>query len=291
MDQQARQVRRVTFWGLVVNLALTAMKFIFGFLGASQALVADAVHGLSDSVTDLAVLIGVRYWSAPADEEHPHGHGRLETLITMGIGVALAVVGLGLIWHALSSLHLRHTMRPGWIAFAAACVSIVGKEALYQWTVHVGRRVRSTALIANAWHHRSDALSSVPVAVAVLGTRIWPAWGFLDQIATVLVSALILHAAWSITWPALAQLMDAGAAEEQRQAIQGLACQTEGVRAVHAVRTRHIGPGLQVDLHVLVEPELTVRQGHDIAGRVKARLLELGPDVVDVLVHVEPYEP
>ena len=288
---QAREVRRVTLWGLVANLALSALKFVFGVLGSSQALVADAVHSLSDSATDVAVLVGAKFWTAPADAEHPHGHGRIETIITGLIGAVLAGVGIGLGYRAVVTLHHRDFTTPSWIAFATACISIVAKEALYRWTVYVGRRVRSSAVIANAWHHRSDALSSVPVAVAVLGTRIQPDWVYLDHIATVIVAVLILHAAWMITWPALRQLVDAGATGKERQAILDLALQTEGVRAAHKLRTRHIGPGLQMDLHVLVDPALTVAQGHAIAGIVKDRLIQFGPEVVDVLVHVEPYGP
>lgn len=288
--EQAREVYRVTVGGLIANTALAAVKFVVGLVAESQALVADAVHSLSDSATDIAVVIGVRYWSAPADVEHPHGHGRIETLISLFIGVALAGVGVGLAWRAVSTLHQYHLVSPGWLAFWAACLSIITKEWLYRWTVRVGRRVKSSAMIANAWHHRSDALSSLPVAVAVLGTRIQPTWGFLDHIATVLVSALILHASWGIAWPALRQLIDAGADREARERILALALGTDKVHAVHALRTRHIGPGLAVDLHVLVEPTLTVREGHAIAGAVKQRLLAEGPDVVDVLLHIEPYE-
>jgi len=281
----------VTLWGLAVNLALAVVKFVFGIVGSSQALVADAVHSLSDSFTDMAVVIGAGFWTAPADADHPYGHGRIETLITCVIGIALGSVGVGLAYRAVGSLHAESTTTPGWSAFLAACISIAAKEILYRWTVNVGRRVKSSALIANAWHHRSDALSSVPVAVAVLGTRIRPSWVFLDQIATVIVSVLILHAAWSILWPALRELIDAGAAAEEREAMIKLALKTEGVRSVHKLRTRYIGPGLQVDLHVLVQPDLTVRHGHDIAGRVKERLLDDGPNVIDVLVHIEPFDP
>ncbi len=288
--EHAREVQRVTLCGLGVNLGLSAVKFVFGLIGASQALVADAVHSVSDSVTDVVIVIGAGFWAAPADEEHPHGHGRIETVITSVIGIVLGGIGVGLAYRAIRSLHEAEMSRPGWIVLAAACLSILTKELVYRWTAKVGRRVRSSALIANAWHHRSDALSSVPVAVAVLGTKIWPAWGFLDQIATVIVSVLILHAAWSITWPALRELVDAGATGQERKAMLALVAQTEGVEAVHKLRTRSIGPGLQVDLHVQVEPELSVRRGHEIAGRVKARLLDEGPNVIDVLVHLEPFE-
>ncbi len=288
--QQRWQVKRVTLWGMAANLGLAALKMVFGLVGHSQALVADAVHSLSDTATDLALLIGVHYWSAPADEDHPHGHGRIETLITCLVGILLASVGVGLLYRALSTMHEGPSTVPSWSAFAVACLSIVGKEWLYQWTVRVGRRIRSTAVIANAWHHRSDALSSVPVALAVLGSKIHPDWGLLDPIATVIVSVLILHASWKIAWPALRQLIDAGATEKECRQILALAKTTEGVQAVHKLRTRYIGPGLQVDLHVQVDPGLSVRLGHDIAGAVKQQLLEQGPDVVDVLVHLEPYE-
>ena len=282
-------IRRVTFWGLAANLGLSAAKFVFGLVGGSQALVADAVHSLSDSVTDVAVLVGVAYWKAPADEQHPYGHARIETMITAMIGITLAAVGIGIGYHAIAGINEKDVTQPEWITLGVACLSIAVKEALYQWNIRVGRRVRSTALLANAWHHRSDALSSVPVAVAVLATRIWPSWRFLDQIGAVIVCVLIVHAAWKIGWPALRQLSDVGAAEEHRRVILQLAQQTQGVLAVHALRTRYLGPGLQVDLHVQVDPDLSVRQGHDIAGAVKRRLLTDGPDVVDVLVHLEPF--
>lgn len=283
-------IQRVTIWGLAVNLLLAAVKFIGGVIGSSQALVADAVHSISDSVTDLAVIIGAPFWSAPADSDHPYGHGRIETIITFLIGSVLFAVGIGLAYKALASITDPHPAKPGWIAFWIACVSIISKEILYQWTVRIGKRIKSSALIANAWHHRSDGLSSVPVAIAVLGTRIRPEWTFLDHIGAVIVSVFVLQAAWAISWPTLKQLTDAGATKEERERILAVVKATEGVKATHALRTRHIGPGLQVDLHVMVDPNLTVYKGHEISGAVKHRLLEAVDDVVDVLIHIEPYE-
>lgn len=297
-DAKIAEVRRVTLWGVVVNLALCVMKFVVGFFGGSQALIADAVHSLSDSLTDVTVYFGASFWSAPPDADHPHGHGRIETLITLFIGLVLCAVGCGLAYRAVATLHLQSAASsdlqsaalPGWSALAAACLSIVGKELLYRWNVKVGQRVMSPALIANAWHHRSDALSSVPVAIAVLGTRFVPEWQFLDHIATVIVSILILYAAWEIAVPAFKQLVDAGAAEQERQEILAIVRAVEGVRSVHALRTRYTGPGLQADLHVLVDPELTVRDGHEIAMTVTSRLVAEGPNVTDALVHIEPFE-
>lgn len=283
-------VRRVTWLGLAANLFLSVFKLLAGIAGGSQAVVADAVHSFSDSSTDVAILVGVRYWAQPPDETHPHGHGRIETLVTTFIGIMLAAVGLALIYNALATLHERVGASPGWIAFAAALVSIVCKELLFRWNLAVGRRIRSCALVANAWHHRSDALSSVPVALAVAGAAISPSWAFLDHVGAVVVSLFIFQAAWRITFPALERLVDVGASRREREVIQEIAADTHGVRAIHALRTRHIGAGLQLDLHILVDGDMTVRRGHDISEAVKERLLALGPEVVDVVVHLEPYD-
>jgi cation diffusion facilitator family transporter len=285
----AREVRRVTLWGTVVNLLLAVVKCAAGLLAHSQALVADAVHSLSDVSTDIAVLVGVRYWTAPPDEAHPHGHGRLETLVSFFIGAALASVGIGLGYHALSTLNAPPEAPPGWWAFVAACVSIGFKEGLYRWTFQIGKRIKSPAVLANAWHHRSDALSSIPVAVAVLGNHINPAWQFLDSVATVVVGVMILHAAASIGWPAFQTLIDSGADAVGRAAISEIVQNTPGVQSLHKLRTRNIGAGYQVDIHIQVDDHLTVREGHDIASEVKHRLLENGPDVVDALIHIEPF--
>ncbi len=288
----ARAIQRVTWIGLGVNLALAGLKFAGGLLGHSQAVVADAVHSLSDLSTDVAILVGVRYWTRPADASHPHGHRRLEPMVTLGIGLLLAGVATGLLWNALATLQAQHDQPPGWIALAAALVSIAAKELLYRWTVHVGRRIRSMPLVANAWHHRSDALSSVPAALAVAGAAVGPAWSFLDHVGAVAVSLLIFQAAFKIVRPAFAKLMDAAAPEEDLERIRSLAAGVEGVRHVHGLRTRYVScSSLAVDLHIEVDGSLTVRQGHDISELVQQRILAEGPDVLDVVVHLEPYDP
>ncbi|UCG17394.1 MAG: cation transporter [Phycisphaerales bacterium] len=283
-------VQRVTWAGLVANVLLAILKFVGGILGSSQAIVADAVHTLSDSSTDVAILIGVRYWSMPPDEEHPHGHRRIETVVTSVIALALLLVGAGLLYNALTTLRDPDADPPGWIAFAAAAVSIATKEALYQWTAAVGKRLRSSALTANAWHHRSDALSSVPAALAVGGAALSPNWVFLDHVGAVVVSLFILQAAWSIGRPALGQLIDTGAPKQDRERIRRIALATDGVKHVHALRTRYVGHGLQVDLHIHVDGGMSVRAGHDISRRVKRQLLNEGPDILDVVVHLEPVD-
>jgi len=284
------EVRRVTLIGLVINVALSALKFAAGIVGNSQAVVADAVHSLSDTITDVAVLVGVKFWSKPPDECHPYGHRRIEFLVTIFIGLLLAAVALGLSYNALSTLREVENSPPGAIAFFAAVVSIFTKEALYRWTFSKGKEIKSTALIANAWHHRSDGLSSIPAAVAVAGAALFPGLAFLDRLGAIVVSMFILQAAWKIVRPSVEQLVDRGAPEEICLGIEQLAFATPGVQEVHAIRTRHIGSGIEVDLHVLVDPSMSVEEGHAISEEVKRRLIEYVSDVVDVVVHLEPYE-
>ena len=283
-------VRRVTLVGMAVNVLLAGLKFVLGVVGHSQALVADAAHSLSDLGSDLTLLLGVKYWTAPADDNHPYGHHRIETMFSAAIGLFLAAAAVGIGYRALTSIHDAAAPPPGWIAFAGAVLSIVLKEILYRWTMTAGRRIRSSALAANAWHHRSDALSSLPVALAVMVAIFFPDWSFVDQVAALLVTVFLLHAAWRIVFDALGELTDRSAPSEDRRRILALSRGIDGVRDVHALRTRLSGGGTQVDLHVLVDSHLSVMEGHEIAGAVKGRLLEEGPGVVDVVIHIEPFE-
>jgi cation diffusion facilitator family transporter len=283
-------VRKVTWVGLWVNLFLAAIKFTAGIYGRSQALVADAIHSLTDLTTDIAVIAGSHYWSRPPDENHPYGHRRLETLVTVFIGVVLIAAGIGIGWKAISALQEKHASPPGWIAVAAALASIVCKESIYRWTAMTGRRVKSAALAANAWHHRTDAFSSIPVLIAVAGARVFPSWSFLDHLGAVVVSIFILHASIKIIWPGLSELIDVGAPKETRKKIRDIALKNEGVLQVHDIRTRYISSSIQVDLHIVVDGLITVRQGHDIADDVKARIIDRIPEVLDVIVHVDPPE-
>ena len=293
IDESAyRAVRRVGWIGLLVNLLLAAAKAAAGILGHSQAVLADALHSLSDSVTDVAVILGVRYWTAPADEDHPHGHGRIETLITVIIGLAVGLVAVGMGWRAVLGLeHAGSAVQPAPITLVVALISIVVKEILYRWTVGVGRKLGSPALVANAWHHRSDAISSIPAATAVAITLVEPSWAFIDRVGAVIVCLFILQAAWRILHPAVNQLIDAAAPSEDRRRIEKLAREVEGVEAAHAVRTRYVGAKLAVDLHIEVDAGLSVEEGHAIALKVRRRLIDKGPDVVDAIVQIEPCRP
>jgi cation diffusion facilitator family transporter len=290
VSRTVREVKQITWIGLVANVLLSAFKVVAGIIGSSQAIVADGIHSLSDTTTDIALLIGVRYWSAPPDQNHPHGHRRIETVITAVIGFVLVLVAIGISYNAIITLYAKHSRPPELIAFIAAVVSIVSKEFLYHWNIRVGRRIKSPAVIANAWHHRSDGLSSIPAAVAVAGASFFPQWYFLDHIGAVIVSVFILHAAWKISWPALKELTDSSAGLEIREQIEKISRDTDGVLGVHKCRTRRHGFGLLVDIHVQVKPDLTVHAGHEISRAVKQRLLEEGPDVIDVIIHIEPHE-
>jgi len=284
------QIKKITWIGLLVNVALAGLKFIVGFVGSSQAVIADAVHSLSDMVTDFSVILGVRFWSAPPDEDHPYGHRKIEAIITALIGVALAIVALGMGYKALSTIREVHIRQTSWIAITGPVFSILLKEILYHWTMKVGTRVRSTAVVANAWHHRSDAFSSVPAVIAVAASAMNPQWAFVDHVGALIISVFILKVSWDITSPSLGELSDRGASLKDCARIEKVAMGVDGVRDVHAIRTRKCGESLYVDLHVVVDPEIPVRLGHNISEDVEEALLKDGPEILDVVAHLEPDE-
>ena len=272
----------------MVNLFLAMVKFMVGFMGSSQAVIADAVHSLSDMTTDIAVLLGVRFWTAPADEDHPYGHWRIETLVTAVIGISLAAVALGIGYKSLSTMREVHLKQPGWIAIAGVMFSMLIKELLYHWTLAVGKSSKSTAVTANAWHHRSDAVSSIPALLAVAAAAFNPDWVFIDHVGALLVSLIILKVSWDIISPAFSELTDQGASQKEREKIRSIALETNHVERVHAVRTRKHGSGLFIDLHVQVPGDMSVRKGHEVCEIVKKQLIDKGPGILDVVVHLEP---
>ncbi len=283
-------IRLVTGIGLFANIVLVGLKFFAGVVGHSQALVADAVHSLSDTVSDLAVIIGSYFWTKPADSDHHYGHGRIETVVTLFVGTMLLLAGVGIIRGAVLSLNENGQSRPGALALIAAIISIFIKEVLYRWTKREGDRIGSPALIANAWHHRSDAFSSVPAMLAVIGTFLVPDWIFLDQVGALIVSLFIMHAAYQILQPGLMELVDSSASPKVLKEIQTIAEAVPGVLQIHGLRTRFIAARLHVDLHAVVDGVLTVRGGHDIADLIRRSVVGAGLDVDDVVVHIEPPE-
>ena len=288
--KNSSEIIKITWIGLSANIFLAILKFTVGFLGYSHAVIADAFHSLSDMGTDFAVLFGVKLWSAPADYNHPYGHGRIEAIFTSIIGIILAVFAAGIGYNALVNIPAIHLKQPKWIAITGSLISIILKEILFQFTVSVGKRTRSSAVVANAWHHRSDALSSVPALIAVSLAVINPKLAFIDKVGALIVSIFILKIAWDITLPSISELSDSSAPQRYYEKIGSITMNINGVMAVHAIRTRKFGSGLHVDLHVLVDPEMSVKKGHEISEDVKHTLLEKIPEILDVVVHLEPYE-
>ncbi|KMY68286.1 hypothetical protein AAU61_00840 [Desulfocarbo indianensis] len=280
--------RRVTLVGAAVNLALVAFKFWAGVLGRSSALIADAVHSLSDLATDVVVLVGLKLGRAPADQKHQFGHGRLETLSAALVGLALLGTGVFLGYEAGVRIYQHAEKHPTWLAAVGALVSLLGKEALFRWTMAVGRRINSAAVQANAWHHRSDALSSVAVLIGVGAAIINPAWHILDAYAALVVSLLVCKAGLGIIRDAAKELTDQAPTPEVLDNIQRCALQVEGVKEVHDLKVRASGGRYQMELHVVVDGSLNVRQGHSIAKEVEGCLMGDLPLVERVIIHIDP---
>lgn len=284
-------VRKVTLYGLIFNLLLFAFKVWAGVVGGSKAVLADGMHTLSDLSTDLAILLGVKWWMSPPDKCHPYGHQRIEALVTVFVATVLMICGIWLGVDGVLGLRVQDTEPPRWIALFAAMVSVLVKETMYQLTVVVSRKVKSKALLANAWHHRSDALSSIPVALAVAVAIYYPQFAFIDHVGELVVALIIIRTAAKILKSALVELSDGAVSPDVKEKIEELVRSVKGVKDLHAVRSRQAGSGVYVDLHVLVDGDSSVREGHSVAENVKHRLLDQGPDVLDVVVHIEPYKP
>ena len=288
-EAQLKGVTFATLVGLAVNVALSAFKIMAGIAGNSYAVLADGFHSLSDLVTDVALLVGVRFWTAKPDESHPYGHARIEFLVSLLIALVLAGTAVGIVWGSISNYISGGAGLTGKIAVLAALASIVIKEALYRWTMTQGRKFRSSALFANAWHHRSDALSSIPAAFAAGLALVHPGLKVVDLLGAIVVAVFIVWAAWKIALPAVNALIDGSAGRETRSKIYGVAMQVPGVRDVHALRTRFLGQGVDVTMHLMVDAEISVEAGHEIAHQVEDALRALGPQISHVTIHVEPW--
>ena len=284
------EIQRITWIGLFINIFLSALKFTVGLLGRSHAVIADALHSVSDLSTDFAIIFGSKIWLKPADEDHPYGHRRVELIVTGIISIVLASVAIGIGYNAVRNIQSGYVRQPGSIAFIGVFISIICKEILYRWTLAVGKRVKSSAVIANAWHHRTDAFSSIPVAIAIAVAVINIKYSFLDHIGALIVSLFIMRASWGIMKEVLLEIIDTGAPKKCLAEIRDIALSIEGVNSIHALRTRRIGYGWYVDLHVQVNANLTVKKGHEISKKVKHDLYKKGPDILDAIVHLEPYE-
>jgi len=278
----------VTLVGVIVNVVMIASKLLGGILGHSQALIADAAHSVSDLFTDAVVLLGLKAGRKAADQDHPFGHARLETLSSSVVGLFL--IGAALYIGVTSALSIYgHTeSHPTWLAVGIAGFSILAKEALYRYTVQVGRRIRSPAIMATAWHHRSDALSSVAVLVGVGAAKIRPGWHILDAYAALIVSFLILKVGFETLWRSMQELTDTAPEPEVLEKMGRFVRRIDGVLGHHDLRVRTSGGFYQMEVHIVVDGSLTVVEGHRIAKEVESRLKEEIGALSQVIIHVDP---
>lgn len=282
-----REVRKVTLIGSVVDLLLGVGKILVGWMAHSQALVADGIHSLSDLVTDFMVIFAAKHAHREADEDHPYGHGRIETLMTVALGLALSLVAVGITWDAVRRLFEPDLLlQPGPWALVVTLLSILSKEVLYHYTMRLARKLRSNLLRANAWHSRSDAISSIVVLVGIAGTM--AGLPYLDAIAAVAVALMIAKIAWDLSWHSLRELIDTALDAEEVEKIRAHIRQVSGVRRIHMLRTRKSGSDALVDVHIQVDPTLSVSEGHRIGEKVRDDLIAQIEDVADVTVHIDP---
>ena len=281
-------IRRVTLVGAGVDLVLALAKVGGGFAAQSQSLIADGVHSVSDLVTDLLVLLAAKLARGKPDADHPYGHERIETAATVALGMVLILIGAGIAFDSFRRLfHPEELQTPAWWAMAIAAVSVAFKEAVYHYTMRAARRFRSRLLEANAWHARSDAASSLVVIVGVGGALL--GLGYLDAVAAVIVSWMIGRMGYRLARRSVEELIDTGLEPEQVEAIRAALMEVGGVRDLHMLRTRQMGPKSLVDVHVLLDdPKLSVSEGHQISETARAELIRKFRDVEDVTVHIDP---
>lgn len=292
MDRQ-KETYRVTIAGSIINILLLTFKFTAGILGHSSAMIADAIHSLTDFVTDAIVLVFVRLGSKPTDRDHDYGHGKYETLASAIIGVSLLVVGMMICYSGVTKTY--HAMcgeplqQPGFIALAAAVASVVLKEWAYRFTVRVGRRCHSEAVVANAWHHRSDALSSVGTTVGIGGAIILgEKWAVLDPLTAIVVSFFIMKAAWSVLSKAVDELTDGSLPKETEDEIEKIVSEDKDVSVVHNLCTRRIGNRVAIEMHVRMPGETSLYVAHHHATEIEQRLKQRFGADTHISIHLEP---
>ena len=279
---------RVTWIGSIVNIVLVIFKLWAGFLSGSQALIADGIHSLSDLFSDAVVMLGLKWGRKNEDEDHPYGHARIETISSMVVGILLIFVGLGITLNAIEALYEHKPSTPGMFAIYVAAISVILKELMYWYTIVIGKRLKSLALIGNAWHHRTDAMSSIAVLIGVGTTYLKPEWYLADAYAALLVTFFVVKIGTNLVWSAFKELSDAAPNKEVLDQLVTKAYSIDGVIEVHSLRARHSGSQIFVELDIVVDSTLTVKKGHDIAHNVKKTLLEQFTDVTRVFVHVDP---
>lgn len=292
-DRRIDDICRITWLGAFVNLLLVAVKFVAGIAGLSAAMVADAVHSLSDLATDAIVIIFVKLSNKPADRDHGYGHGKYETFATLIIGTLLAIVGIGMMWGGGEKILdiFSGTMipTPGWTAFAAGIASIVAKETIFQYTMHAARRTHSNTLAANAWHHRSDALSSVGTCAGIGGAIILGNdWVILDPLAAVVVSVIVTVSALKIMRTAVNELLEKSLPENIERDIIDIVDEDPLLQNVHHLRTRAIGSIYTIDMHVRMPGDMTLSEAHRHTILLEQRLRQAYGKGTIINIHIEP---
>lgn len=286
-SERYQETKKVTLVGAAINLFLSVIKILFGYIAQSQSLIADGIHSLSDLISDGMVLLAAKHSHREADEDHPYGHGRFETVVTVALGVLLIVVAGGIAVDAVRRmLEPDALMHPGIMALIVALISIGANEFLYYYTIRVGNKYNSSMLKANAWHHRTDSISSVIVLVGVGGTML--GFQLLDAIAAIGVAAMIIKIGWDLCVQSVRELVDTALEPETVDSINETIRAVDGVRELHSLRTRRMGGEALVDVHVLVSPKLSVSEGHHIGEKVREEVVKHVDDVTDVMVHIDP---
>jgi len=287
LDQYWPDKRRVTIVGAVWNLLLAIGKIAAGIVGHSQALIVDGMHSLSDMVSDAVVLVAARWSAIEADHNHPYGHGRIETVATAIVGVLLLAVAIGFIVDAvLRLLEPDRLMQPGWLALWAATVSVGIKEALFWYTRRVAQHSRSNLIMANAWHHRSDALSSIVVIAGVIGAMAGYLW--LDAVAAILVAGTVAVMGGRFAFDSLVELVDTGVPPGEQNQLAKIILSVDGVHDFRDLRTRLMGGQIVMDVCILLDPQLTLDEANRVAAMVRTRLLSESTEVFDAVVSVAP---
>lgn len=294
--EREKRIYRVTLMGSVVNVILLVFKFIAGILGGSAAMIADAVHSLSDFLTDIIIIAFVRISSKPEDEDHDYGHGKYETLATSIIGLALLMVGLYIFYNGARQIwdvmHGAEIEQPGLVALIAAIVSILLKEWTYRFTVSVGKKVESQAVIANAWHHRSDALSSIGTAIGIGGAiLLGKGWAVLDPVAALVVSVFIVKTALGLLTTSSGELLEKSLSKEVEKKIVDIVESEPEVSEVHHLCTRRIGSNIAIEMHIRMPGEISLKDSHTRASNIERKLRQHFGEHTHINLHVEPLNP
>jgi len=281
--------KRVTLFSVWINISLIILKLFAGIFGRSSAIIADAVHSTSDLVTDIVVIVGLKYSTKPGDKQHPYGHEKIETLVSLVLGIFLVGVGIKIGYNGGKTVFFNSPTNPTIIALAAALTSLTVKEILYRYTLFIGERINSKSIIANAWHHRTDALSSLVAMVGIAGNMMGVK--MLDPVAAIFIAFFIVKTGVRIIKDTSSELIESSISKELTKKMKEIASRTEGVLGVHNIRARYIGSSIFVEIHIEVAGNIKVKEGHFIADEVERKIMENITQVREVLVHVDPYFP